>query len=49
MEDTTARKNDRAAREDEAQAAAHARKAGQYEIEAAAAAENTGRTRAGSL
>jgi len=40
MEDTTAGKNDRAATEDEAQAAAHARKAGQHEIEAAAAAKN---------
>ena len=40
MEDTTAAKNDRAAREDEALAAAHARKAGQHEIEAAAAAKN---------
>src|SRR6185312_16683885 len=40
MEDTTAGKNDRAAREDEAQAAAHARKAEQHEIEAAAAAKN---------
>ena len=40
MADTTAAKNDRAAREDEAQAAAHARQAGQHEIEAAAAAKN---------